>query len=106
MGVDPAAPASHETLADPCDRVTISRRLLSQGALFQATDPPSNLGDSGDEILLEARIITVADVVEAMASHRPYREALGIDKALKEISSNEVHSLRLGSWQSLMPTMR
>jgi PAS domain S-box-containing protein/putative nucleotidyltransferase with HDIG domain len=36
-------------------------------------------------ILLEARILTVADVVEAMASHRPYRPALGIDKALDEV---------------------
>ena len=43
----------------------------------------------GDEILLEARIIAVADVVEAMASHRPYRAALGIDKALEEISKNK-----------------
>jgi len=43
-------------------------------------------GLSGDDILLEARILGVADVVEAMASHRPYRPALGIDKALEEIS--------------------
>ena len=43
----------------------------------------------GEEILLEARIIGVADVVEAMASHRPYRPALGIDKALDEISKNK-----------------
>jgi len=42
-------------------------------------------GLSGKEILLEARIIAVADVVEAMAFHRPYRAALGIDKALTEI---------------------
>jgi HD-GYP domain-containing protein (c-di-GMP phosphodiesterase class II) len=43
---------------------------------------------SGDEIILEARIITVADVVEAMANHRPYRPALGIEKALDEIRAN------------------
>jgi putative two-component system response regulator len=42
-------------------------------------------GLSGSEILLEAKIIAVADVVEAMAFHRPYRAALGIDKALTEI---------------------
>lgn len=42
-------------------------------------------GLRGDEILLEARIIAVADVVEAMATHRPYRAALGIDRALDEI---------------------
>jgi putative two-component system response regulator len=39
----------------------------------------------GDDILVEAQILAVADVVEAMASHRPYRPALGIDKALAEI---------------------
>ena len=42
-----------------------------------------------EDILLEARILGVADVVEAMASHRPYRPALGIDKALGEISENK-----------------
>jgi putative nucleotidyltransferase with HDIG domain len=45
-------------------------------------------GLKGDEILLEAKIICVADVVEAISSHRPYRPALGIDKALEEISQN------------------
>lgn len=42
-------------------------------------------GLKGEQILLESRILAVADVVEAMASHRPYRPALGIDSALKEI---------------------
>jgi len=45
-------------------------------------------GLSGDEIMLEARILAVADVVEAMASRRPYRPARGLDKALEEISQN------------------
>ncbi len=40
-----------------------------------------------DEILFESKILAVADVVEAMASHRPYRAALGIDAALNEIDS-------------------
>jgi hypothetical protein len=43
---------------------------------------------SRTEILLEARILCVADVLEAMASHRPYRPAIGLDKALEEISDN------------------
>lgn len=43
------------------------------------------MGLKGDEIILEARILAVADVVEAMASHRPYRPARGIDLALAEI---------------------
>jgi PAS domain S-box-containing protein len=47
---------------------------------------PGNL--KGDEILMEARILAVADVVEAMASHRPYRPALGMDAALNEIEKN------------------
>lgn len=43
----------------------------------------------GEDIFLEARIIAVADVVEAMSSHRPYRPAPGIDLALKEIAKNK-----------------
>jgi HD-GYP domain-containing protein (c-di-GMP phosphodiesterase class II) len=46
-------------------------------------------GLSGEKIILEARILAVADVVEAMSSHRPYRPARGIDKALEEISQNK-----------------
>jgi len=48
---------------------------------------PRNL--KGDEILIEARIMAVADVVEAMASHRPYRPTLGIEVALEEIEKNK-----------------
>jgi len=44
-------------------------------------------GLKGDEIRLEARIIAVADVVEAMCSHRPYRSAPGVDAALSEIAA-------------------
>jgi len=43
----------------------------------------------GEEILMEARILAVADVVEAMASHRPYRPAIGLDAALAEIENNK-----------------
>jgi putative two-component system response regulator len=46
-------------------------------------------GLSGSEILLEARILGVADVVEAMATHRPYRAALGIDQAMDELILNQ-----------------
>ncbi len=44
------------------------------------------LGLVGDDIILEARIIAVADVIEAMVSHRPYRAALPIEAALEEIT--------------------
>ncbi len=43
----------------------------------------------GDDILLEARVIYVADVVEAMSSHRPYRPAMGIQRALYELEKNK-----------------
>jgi len=45
-------------------------------------------GLTGDQILWEARIMAVADTVEAMATHRPYRPALGIDEALNEVMQN------------------
>jgi putative nucleotidyltransferase with HDIG domain len=46
-------------------------------------------GLCGEDILVEARTLAVADVVEAMASHRPYRPTLGRDMALEEISQNK-----------------
>jgi putative nucleotidyltransferase with HDIG domain len=46
-------------------------------------------GLSGEEIILEARILAVADIVEAIASHRPYRPARGIGDALEEILHNK-----------------
>ena len=45
-------------------------------------------GFKKNKIILEARIIAVADVVETMSTHRPYRAALGLDKALAEIKKN------------------
>jgi len=48
---------------------------------------PRNL--KGNDILIEARIMAVADVVESMASHRPYRPAIGIEAALEEIEKNK-----------------
>ena len=45
-------------------------------------------GLEADEILIEAKIITVSDVVEVMASHRPYRPSLGVQIALEEIAKN------------------
>ena len=50
------------------------------------------LGLKGDEIYMQARIIAVADVIEAMASHRPYRASLGIDAALTEVQAHR------GTW--------
>jgi putative nucleotidyltransferase with HDIG domain len=65
----------------------IAQMVLQHHERMDGSGYPSGL--SGEAIILEARILGVADVVEAMASHRPYRPARGIDKALKEISKNK-----------------
>lgn len=64
----------------PVDQVVLQHHEKYDGSGY-----PQGL--RGNEILLEARIITVADVVEAISSHRPYRPALGIRAALEEIST-------------------
>ncbi|OCC14473.1 response regulator [Dissulfuribacter thermophilus] len=68
-------------------RWPIAEIVLQHHERLDGSGYPARL--SGDDILLEARIIAVADVIEAMASHRPYRPALGIEKALEEISRNK-----------------
>ena len=65
----------------------IAQIILQHHERMDGSGYPSCL--SGEDILLEARILAVADVVEAMASHRPYRPALGLDKALEEITQDK-----------------
>ena len=64
----------------------VANIVLQHHEKINASGYPGGL--KGDEILLEAKIICVADVVEAMSSHRPYRPSLGIDAALEEITQN------------------
>ena len=64
----------------------IAKIVLQHHEKIDGSGYPQGL--KGEKILLEAKIIGVADVVEAMSSHRPYRPSLGIDKALEEISQN------------------
>ena len=64
----------------------VARIILQHHERIDGSGYPQGL--KGKKILLEAKIIGVADVLEAMSSHRPYRPALGIDKALEEISQN------------------
>jgi len=65
----------------------IARIVLQHHERLNGSGYPQGL--KGEDLLLEARIIGVADVIDAMSSHRPYRPALGIDKALEEISQNK-----------------
>lgn len=64
----------------------ICKIVLQHHERLDGTGYPKNL--KGDEIIQEARVVAVADVVEAMSSHRPYRPALGIKRALEEIVDN------------------
>ncbi|OQB98598.1 MAG: Cyclic di-GMP phosphodiesterase response regulator RpfG [Spirochaetes bacterium ADurb.Bin110] len=64
----------------------IARMILEHHERMDGSGYPRNL--RGDDILLESRILAVADVVESMASHRPYRPALGLNAALEEIEKN------------------
>lgn len=63
----------------------IAKIVLQHHERLDGSGYPAGLKE--DEILLEAKILAVADIVEAMASHRPYRAALGIEAALSEISA-------------------
>jgi len=65
----------------------IAQIVLQHQERMDGSGYPHQLKDK--DILLEAKIIGVADVVEAMSSHRPYRPALPIDAALAEISKNK-----------------
>ena len=62
----------------------VAQIVLQHHERFDGSGYPQGLSDG--EILLEARILAVADVIEAMASHRPYRPALGLEAALSEVS--------------------
>jgi PAS domain S-box-containing protein/putative nucleotidyltransferase with HDIG domain len=64
----------------------IAQIVLQHHERMLGTGYPQGL--SGGDILLEARIIGVADVVEAMYSYRPYRPSMGVEKTLQEISKN------------------
>ena len=64
----------------------VAQIVLQHHERFDGSGYPQGL--SGDAIMLEARIMAVADSVEAMSSHRPYRAAPGTEKALKEIATN------------------
>ncbi len=65
----------------------VAEAILQHHERLDGSGYPNQL--KGEDMLLEAKILAVADVIEAMFSHRPYRPALGIEKALDEISKNK-----------------
>ena len=64
----------------------IARIVLEHHERVNGSGYPQGL--SGKDILLESKIIAVADVVEAISSHRPYRPAFGMEPALEEVAKN------------------
>jgi HD-GYP domain-containing protein (c-di-GMP phosphodiesterase class II) len=78
--------AAHDILQTVTFPWPVARIVLQHHERIDGSGYPQGLCTEG--ILIEARILAVADTVEAMASHRPYRAALGLDVALKEIEGN------------------
>jgi putative nucleotidyltransferase with HDIG domain len=66
---------------------SVAKAVLQHHERLDGSGYPAGL--RGEDTILEAKILVVADVIEAMAADRPYRPALGIDKALEEISKNK-----------------
>ncbi|MCP4111116.1 MAG: response regulator [Desulfobacteraceae bacterium] len=78
---------SYEILKDIEFSRPIAKIVLQHHERLNGSGYPLKL--QGKDILLEARILSVADVVEAMSTHRPYRPAIGLEKALEEIMNNK-----------------
>lgn len=75
--------SGYEILKDIEFSRPLAKMVLQHHERLDGSGYPNGL--KGEEILLEAKILSVADVVEAMASHRPYRASLGVEFALEEI---------------------
>jgi PAS domain S-box-containing protein/putative nucleotidyltransferase with HDIG domain len=80
------AQSGYEILKDIEFPWPIARMVLEHHERMNGSGYPNGL--TGDKLLPESRILAVADVVEAMATYRPYRAALGLSAALEEIAKN------------------
>lgn len=80
------AQAGYEILKDIVFPWPIARIVLEHHEKMDGSGYPKHL--KGEDLLTESKILTVADVVEAMASHRPYRPSLKLQEALDEITRN------------------
>lgn len=81
------AQAGYDILKDVPFRTPVAETIRQHHERLDGSGYPRGL--KGDEILPEARVLAVADVLESMSSHRPYRAAVGIDAALAEIEDNQ-----------------
>jgi PAS domain S-box-containing protein len=81
------AQSGHDILQDIDFPWPVAKIVLEHHERMDGSGYPNGL--SGDNILMESRILAVADVVESMASHRPYRPSLGIEAALEELEKNK-----------------
>jgi PAS domain S-box-containing protein/putative nucleotidyltransferase with HDIG domain len=79
------AQIGHDILSEIEFAWPIAKMILQHHERMDGSGYPQKL--KGDDILLESRILAVSDVIEAMASHRPYRAALGMEAALREIEN-------------------
>ena len=80
------AQAGYDILKDIDFPWPIARMVIEHHERLDGSGYPNQL--TGNDILLESKILSVADVIEAMSSHRPYRPALGLDAARDEILKN------------------
>jgi putative nucleotidyltransferase with HDIG domain/PAS domain S-box-containing protein len=81
------AQKGYDTVRDVDFQSPIAEIIYQHHERMDGSGYPRKL--KGSEILTEARILAVAEVVDAMLTHRPYRQAPGIEKALQELSSNK-----------------
>ena len=79
--------SGYEILKDVPFLAPMAKIILQHHERLDGSGYPYGL--IGNDILLEAQVLTVADVFEAMTSHRPYRPALGLDAALHELTMNK-----------------
>lgn len=78
--------SGYEILKDIEFSLPIAEIVLQHHERLDGTGYPNNL--TAENLMIESKILAVADVIEAMTSHRPYRPALGIEKALDEINKH------------------
>lgn len=78
--------AGYDILKDVTFPWPIAQMILQHHERLDGSGYPQGL--KAEQILLESKIMAVADVVEAISSHRPYRPSLGVEAALEEISRN------------------